>query len=97
MYNALEAVHADLKGLENTLRTPAAAARVARIAEALEQCAQDVSDATRQATGGRRSRRAAEGLSGAWLPRAGSCCACTNCRAWTKAVCSEVVAGSSTV
>ncbi|MEW6343405.1 MAG: type III secretion system protein [Pseudomonadota bacterium] len=51
MYNALEAVHADLKGLENTLRTPAAAARVARIAEALEQCAQDVSDATRQATG----------------------------------------------
>ncbi|MFM0040904.1 type III secretion system protein [Paraburkholderia sediminicola] len=49
MYDALETVRTDIKGLETTLKTPDAKERVARIAQAFEQCAQDVSDATRRA------------------------------------------------
>jgi hypothetical protein len=48
MYDALEYVHADIKGLEAALKAPDASARVSRIVQAFEQCAREVSDATLQ-------------------------------------------------
>jgi hypothetical protein len=50
MYDALEAVHADIKGLESHLEAPDATERVSRIIRAFDDCAQKVSDATRQAS-----------------------------------------------